>query len=523
MTGRRPLAVSILVVVAAVLTGCAAPVTAGWEPPSADSPQMAVTTVSAVAPAKSGGIDVRLLYSAAEGSPSALRWAEIPGAAALNDALRGRARQALDAHAGVSGVAYVPRADAPKLGADQRGCIDGSTTRPAAELLADPVMAPQTSGPIVVMTCEIRAAVGSVLVQTLRTVTAKDGGVTSDSAETVYADSANGVVMSGRDLIDTSAHTELLTDVVSSLRIEAGAFQDAPQEDFAEWDNARFGSAVTDIALEADGSLDVTLAAGFTLPELEDLGRAPAEAPLIMRMAPEHADGVLSANGRGMRAVLSSGAAFAPPTAPWRGQEDIDCSLFACLALTFDDGPSVHTAGILDELKARRAAATFFVQGVNVVNFPELVKRESDEGHQIGNHTWNHPDLTTKSDEEIRGQMGRDDAAIKNAGVAAPKTFRPPYGAYDDRVLAAVGRPAVLWSVDTLDWQQPDDATYLSRAIDQPKPGGIVLMHDIQAVTARLVPQILDGTLSRGFTLVTVDQVVAGTSAAKARVIKSRG
>ena len=99
------------------------------------------------------------------------------------------------------------------------------------------------------------------------------------------------------------------------------------------------------------------------------------------------------------------------------------------IAMTFDDGPSaVLTPKLLDVLAARHIKATFFVLGENIAEHPEIVARAAREGHEIGNHSWSHPNFAKMSLESIRSQLQRTDDAIKNATGNRPTLFRPPYG-----------------------------------------------------------------------------------------------
>ncbi|MCS5719984.1 polysaccharide deacetylase family protein [Herbiconiux sp. CPCC 205763] len=272
-----------------------------------------------------------------------------------------------------------------------------------------------------------------------------------------------------------------------------------------------------------DGSLVVHVPADFSTPELDRLRgggagaatgaaatTAPESAPFFVTVPATTAAALLTQPGSQVQSVLASGAPLAVPAAPWRGTESVDCALFACVAVTFDDGPGEHTADVLDALDARRAAATFFLQGVNVGGHAGEVARMQAEGHEIGSHTWNHPDLTKLTDPEIADQLARTSQAILEASGQRPSTFRPPYGAVDPRVLAQTELPAILWTIDTNDWRLPDDETLLDRAALQPKPGAIILLHDVHENTARMTPAILDGLLGRGFTPVTVQQLLGG-------------
>lgn len=126
-----------------------------------------------------------------------------------------------------------------------------------------------------------------------------------------------------------------------------------------------------------------------------------------------------------------------------------------CVAITFDDGPGVHTTRLLNMLDQRGAKATFFVLGSKVDAQASVLRRMQNSGHQIGNHTWNHPSLTQLSPEGIRQEIGNTNAAIQRATGHTPKIVRPPYGAANQTVNAELGRlgmSSILWSVDTRDW-----------------------------------------------------------------------
>src|SRR5438876_8343278 len=104
------------------------------------------------------------------------------------------------------------------------------------------------------------------------------------------------------------------------------------------------------------------------------------------------------------------------------------------IALTFDDGPSAKlTPRLLDLLAAHHIKATFFVIGENVSEHPEIVARAAREGHQIGNHSWSHPNFGKMSDDNVRSQLRRTDDSIKNATGKRPTLMRPPYGSITER------------------------------------------------------------------------------------------
>ncbi|TDD22751.1 hypothetical protein E1287_39600 [Actinomadura sp. KC06] len=188
----------------------------------------------------------------------------------------------------------------------------------------------------------------------------------------------------------------------------------------------------------------------------------------------------------------------------------IDCGRVKCVSLTFDDGPGPHTARLLDTLKAGGARATFFMLGENVQAHPDVVRRIAMEGHEVANHTWSHPDLTTESPAEVRSQIQRTQQAVKNASGVAPTLMRPPYGATNTQVGRAVGMPLILWSVDTLDWQHKSVSRDTRIGVREPEGGGIVLFHDIHKPSVDAIPKVVDGLKKRGFTLVTVSELFQG-------------
>ncbi|MFC0037818.1 polysaccharide deacetylase family protein [Actinomadura rayongensis] len=186
----------------------------------------------------------------------------------------------------------------------------------------------------------------------------------------------------------------------------------------------------------------------------------------------------------------------------------IDCARTACVALTFDDGPGPYTETLLNDLQAAGARATFFMLGENVASFPHAVRRAALAGHEIGNHSWSHPQLTGLPSASVRAQVQRTQRAIEQAsGGVTPKLMRPPYGAVDKRVSGDIAMPEVLWSVDTLDWKIRDTRRVERAALGQAHRGSIVLMHDIHKTTVAAVPTVLAGLKKKGLTPVTVSEL----------------
>ncbi|OQM44742.1 hypothetical protein B6A27_14870 [Anoxybacillus sp. UARK-01] len=178
------------------------------------------------------------------------------------------------------------------------------------------------------------------------------------------------------------------------------------------------------------------------------------------------------------------------------------------VALTFDDGPHPqNTLKILNLLKKYEAKATFFMLGSRVDFYPDIAKKIAEEGNELGNHTWDHKDLTTLNSAEIRKEIRDTNEMIKKTTGREPTVFRPPYGAINDQVKRMVGMPVVLWTVDTLDWQSHDPHAMLQIVKKNVKDGSIILMHDIHESTAEAVEPVLKYLKDEGYTFVTVSEL----------------
>lgn len=183
------------------------------------------------------------------------------------------------------------------------------------------------------------------------------------------------------------------------------------------------------------------------------------------------------------------------------------------IALTFDDGPDpVLTPKLLDILKEKHVHATFFLVGKRAAVYPQIVRRIADEGHDIGNHSWSHADLSRLSRDQVASEITRTQQAITQAGVSAPHLMRPPYGAINSSVVQQInqvyGMEIILWTVDPQDWRTPGQETVKARILADTKAGNIVLSHDIHADTVAVMGSVIDGLKSRGFELVTVSQLL---------------
>jgi peptidoglycan/xylan/chitin deacetylase (PgdA/CDA1 family) len=184
------------------------------------------------------------------------------------------------------------------------------------------------------------------------------------------------------------------------------------------------------------------------------------------------------------------------------------------IAMTFDDGPSAeNTPRLLEMLKQRNIKATFFLIGQNVASNPDLVRRILAEGHEIGNHSWTHPQLSKLSDDRVTMEITKTQDAIKDASGFTPTLLRPPYGAITPRqrewVEDRFGLNVILWSVDPFDWKRPGASVITQRILSQVRPGAIILSHDIHKQTVDAMPATLDGLIAKGYKFATVSQLIA--------------
>jgi peptidoglycan/xylan/chitin deacetylase (PgdA/CDA1 family) len=186
----------------------------------------------------------------------------------------------------------------------------------------------------------------------------------------------------------------------------------------------------------------------------------------------------------------------------------LDCSIKPCLALTFDDGPNPQTTPqVLDILARQQVKATFFVLGMRVSGHEALLRREYREGHEIGNHSWSHPDLSKLSPEDAQKQIESTQNVIAAAGVPAPKILRPPYGAINEMVDAHSNLTVVRWNIDPEDWRLKDPAKINGQLLAHVRPGSIVLMHDIYPSTVATLEPLIQA-LKQQYQLVTASQLL---------------
>lgn len=184
------------------------------------------------------------------------------------------------------------------------------------------------------------------------------------------------------------------------------------------------------------------------------------------------------------------------------------------VALTFDDGPHpLNTAPLLDALKAAEAAATFFVVGIRAEASPELLQRMHKEGHELANHSYSHPNLTFLSRSGIERELCRTSCIIRGATGKRPRFYRPPGGNANravTEVAEMLGMSGAFWTVDGLQYERPPCTTkqLTEYVFNKVRPGAIILLHNAPANTVAAIPDIVRGLRERGYSLVTMSELV---------------
>lgn len=212
----------------------------------------------------------------------------------------------------------------------------------------------------------------------------------------------------------------------------------------------------------------------------------------------------------GIRIAVTAKDAGMPPEPEPEGRV-IDPSK-PMVALTFDDGPSKYTAGILDVLEANDARATFFMVGNRMGSYPATVKRMVDLGCEPASHTWDHTYITSLSGTALQANLDRVDQTLASIAGVQTVIMRPPGGFINDASKAALaqkGVPAVFWSIDTLDWKTRNAGQTVNTVLGNVRDGDIILMHDLYGASAEAAAVLIPELINRGYQLVTVSELAS--------------
>ncbi len=182
-----------------------------------------------------------------------------------------------------------------------------------------------------------------------------------------------------------------------------------------------------------------------------------------------------------------------------------------CIALTFDDGPHQEfTREILKVLAQEGAQATFFVVGKQIKIFPELLQEIADSGNEIGNHTYNHYNLTTLDETQVNFEIRSNEELIERITGLKTRYFRPPGGHYNFKVVAAVkdnGEDMALWSIHSSDTDRPSSEYIIKKVLSKVEDQSIILMHSGVEQTLAALPQLIRELRKKGYRLVTLSEL----------------
>lgn len=182
------------------------------------------------------------------------------------------------------------------------------------------------------------------------------------------------------------------------------------------------------------------------------------------------------------------------------------------VSLSFDAAwGNEDTQTLIDILGKYDVKATFFVVGAWVDKYPESVKALSDAGHEVMNHSNDHAHFSKLSSDEIVANLNACSDKIEAVTGVRPTLFRPPYGEYDDHVIAAVrslGVEPIQWDVDSLDWKDLSAGEIYKRVTGKVRPGSIVLFHNAALHTPEALEDIVKYLISQGYTIVPISQLI---------------
>jgi len=181
------------------------------------------------------------------------------------------------------------------------------------------------------------------------------------------------------------------------------------------------------------------------------------------------------------------------------------------IALTFDDGPNAQfTPLLLDGLKKRGVKATFFLIGKNIEtgNNADIVKREWEEGHLLGNHTYNHVEITRVSNDTAYQEIKATNDLISEITGAPVEYMRPPFGLWQKKLEQKIHVLPVMWTVDPLDWATENEDEIVNKVVTEVEENDIILLHDCYKSSVRAALRIVDLLEAEGYQFVTVDELL---------------
>lgn len=330
-----------------------------------------------------------------------------------------------------------------------------------------------------------------------------------------WFDPRSGALYSAAELLDrNAARTALATAALTRSGVDlaqAGAdpLGAAPLLAFSPSGDLLVGFDQCQVAACAEGRVSLTIPRGQADTLLTATGRAARDAS-IHPSAPPAVAPTASPTPTGPTTSATPDPSATTPKPPAK----VNCRKATCIALTFDDGPGPHTQKLLGHLRRAGVHATFFMLGSQVEAYPKVASAVAAAGNEIGVHTWDHRDLTRLTPSQIDREIGSTVRIIRKDAGVSPRLLRPPYGAMNAHVHAAARRAGLalaLWDVDTLDWKTRSTKKTVAAAVRGARRGSIILVHDIHPTTVAAVPAIIRKLRAKGYTFVTVSQLLGRT------------
>lgn len=215
--------------------------------------------------------------------------------------------------------------------------------------------------------------------------------------------------------------------------------------------------------------------------------------------------------GCAMPPVQTAGSAEIPEEVLEALDEDVLQTLVEApkyVALTFDDGPRADTTKLLlNGLRERGVAATFFVVGEQIAGNEALIRRMKEEGHQIGNHTYSHVRLTKAEKDTVIEEIHKTEVLLTEIVGQGSYWLRPPYGRITAAQTCQIHTPMIYWTLDPQDWKLLDAEKVTECVTAQVQPGDIILLHDFYPSSVDAALEIIDRLQAEGYAFVTVEEL----------------
>ncbi len=185
---------------------------------------------------------------------------------------------------------------------------------------------------------------------------------------------------------------------------------------------------------------------------------------------------------------------------------------FKKIALTFDDGPNPkNTTFLLKALEEKNVPATFFLTGENAERYPALVKEIQKQGHEIGNHSYSHSNMSKSDPLKVIKEIRKTQRILERITGKAPVLFRPPYGTMmleDMVVIPRFGLKVILWTVDSKDWSNIKESEIAENVLQKTCGGSIIVCHEQCRESIKSLPGVIDALRERGYEFVTVSELI---------------